>query len=264
MKKMILAVALVMGLGTSVAFAQNVMLNDTVVVDSTKQKAPVKPVEKSFALADTVVVDSTKQKEPAAPVEKKSFALADTVVVDSTKQKAPATPVEKKAPAMMYCTAFADTVVVDSTKQKEPATPVEKKSFALADTVVVDSTKQKEPATPVEKKAVAEMYCTAFADTVVVDSTKQKEPALPVEKKEPEPAKTSLFENPTDDFVAIHPEDLPEAIMASLAKTYEGDTIKEAFVASRENGKIYKIVIALTTGPEVTVFFNGEGEPVEE
>ena len=56
--------------------------------------------------------------------------------------------------------------------------------------------------------------------------------------------------------------------METLGKEYEGATIKEAFVAERETGKVYKVILTVTledqSTQEVTVLVNEKGEIIKE
>ncbi|MEG0647786.1 MAG: hypothetical protein RR471_11530, partial [Bacteroides sp.] len=49
-----------------------------------------------------------------------------------------------------------------------------------------------------------------------------------------------------------------------LAKDFDGGTVKEAFVAEKASGKIFKVVAVAKDGQESTVFFNEKGEAVSE
>ncbi|MDE6821561.1 MAG: hypothetical protein K2P55_07145 [Bacteroides acidifaciens] len=69
---------------------------------------------------------------------------------------------------------------------------------------------------------------------------------------------------PQDEFTKIDPKDLPEAVTQALAKNYEGASIKEAYVAERENGKIYKVVLTTEDVQELTILMNEKGEEVKE
>ena len=69
---------------------------------------------------------------------------------------------------------------------------------------------------------------------------------------------------PQDDFTKIDPKDLPEAVVQALAKSYEGASIKEAYVAEKESGKVYKVLLTTSDSQEVTVLMNEKGEEVKE
>lgn len=75
-------------------------------------------------------------------------------------------------------------------------------------------------------------------------------------------------QNPQDEFTKIDAKELPEAVMQALGKEYAGATIKEAFVASKEAGKVYKVVLVVTnedqSTTEVTVLKNEKGETIKE
>ena len=48
---------------------------------------------------------------------------------------------------------------------------------------------------------------------------------------------------PQDEFTKIDVKELPEAVAQAVAKNYEGATIKEAYVAEKESGKVYKVIL---------------------
>lgn len=60
------------------------------------------------------------------------------------------------------------------------------------------------------------------------------------------------------------PKELPEAVAQAVAKNYEGATIKEAYVAEKESGKVYKVILTTKDSQEVTVLMNEKGEEVKE
>lgn len=68
---------------------------------------------------------------------------------------------------------------------------------------------------------------------------------------------------PQDEFTKIDVKELPEAVQA-VAKNYEGATIKEAYVAEKESGKVYKVILTTKDSQEVTVLMNEKGEEVKE
>lgn len=74
-------------------------------------------------------------------------------------------------------------------------------------------------------------------------------------------------QNPQDEFTKIDAKELPEAVMQALGKEYPGATIKEAAVANKETGKVFKVVLVVTnedqTTTEVTALMNEKGEPVK-
>lgn len=80
------------------------------------------------------------------------------------------------------------------------------------------------------------------------------------------PAVGQVQQDPQDEFTAIELKDIPQAVLDSLSKDYEGAVVKEAFVAEKESGKIYKVVLTVTnedqSTSEVTVFLNENGESV--
>lgn len=65
-----------------------------------------------------------------------------------------------------------------------------------------------------------------------------------------------------DDFVKVEVKDLPEAVTQSIEKAYPEYTAKEAFMAEKEEGKQYKVVLVLD-GEEVTALFKENGEEVK-
>ena len=135
MKKLFATALMAMSMGS--VFAQdNIVANDTVKTDTTKN-CPAKGCQKSLAALisnDTVTTDSTKAKLTAMLA---CVAMNDTVTTDSTKS----------APAALV--ALNDTVTTDSAKA-QPAALV-----AANDTVVTDSTKA-QPAKPTALVAMIE------------------------------------------------------------------------------------------------------------
>ncbi|MEY8707077.1 hypothetical protein AALK94_07020 [Bacteroides faecichinchillae] len=73
----------------------------------------------------------------------------------------------------------------------------------------------------------------------------------------------TVVQNPQDEFTKIEMKDLPEAVTQAIAKTYEGSSIKEAFVAEKESGKVYKVIVTTKEAKDVTVLMNEKGEVVE-
>ena len=75
-------------------------------------------------------------------------------------------------------------------------------------------------------------------------------------------------QDPQEEFTKIEVKDIPQVVMETLGKEYEGAAIKEAFVAERETGKVYKVVLTVTqedqSTQEVTVLVNEKGEIVKE
>ena len=69
---------------------------------------------------------------------------------------------------------------------------------------------------------------------------------------------------PQDEFTKIDAKELPAEVMNALAKSYEGASIKEAYVAAKETGKVYKVIITTKDAQEVTVLMNEKGEEVKE
>jgi len=68
---------------------------------------------------------------------------------------------------------------------------------------------------------------------------------------------------PQDEFVKIEVTELPQTVTDAVAKLGEGTTIKEAFVCTKEDGKVFKLVLTAEDGTETTVLFNEKGEPVK-
>ena len=69
---------------------------------------------------------------------------------------------------------------------------------------------------------------------------------------------------PQDEFTKIDVKELPEAVAQAVAKNYEGATIKEAYVAEKESGKVYKVILTTKDSQEVTVLMNEKGEEVKD
>lgn len=69
---------------------------------------------------------------------------------------------------------------------------------------------------------------------------------------------------PQDEFVKMDPTQLPQAVMQTLAKDYEGTSVKEAYVKEKDGAKVYKIVVTVQDGTETTVLLNEKGEAVKE
>lgn len=69
---------------------------------------------------------------------------------------------------------------------------------------------------------------------------------------------------PKVEFTKIDAKELPEAVTNALAKDNEGSTIKEAFVADKPEGKVFKVVIVTKEAQEVTAILNEKGEAVKE
>ena len=68
-----------------------------------------------------------------------------------------------------------------------------------------------------------------------------------------------------DDYTSIELKDVPQAIKDTVAKNYEGNAIKEAYVKMDEDGnKTYKIVLIDAEETESVVLFNDKGEEVKE
>ena len=69
---------------------------------------------------------------------------------------------------------------------------------------------------------------------------------------------------PQDECVKMDPTQLPQAVMQTLAKDYEGTSVKEAYVKEKDGAKVYKIVVTAQDGTETTVLLNEKGEAVKE
>ena len=67
-----------------------------------------------------------------------------------------------------------------------------------------------------------------------------------------------------DEFVKIDPTELPQAVMQTLAKDYEGASVKEAYVKETEETTLYKIIIVTQDGQEAETLLNEKGEIVKE
>ena len=67
-----------------------------------------------------------------------------------------------------------------------------------------------------------------------------------------------------DEFKSMDVNELPSEIMNALSKCFNGGTVKEAFVAEKASGKIFKVVATPKDGQETTVYFNEKGESVSE
>ena len=68
---------------------------------------------------------------------------------------------------------------------------------------------------------------------------------------------------PQDEYTKVEVKDLPEAVAQAIAKSYEGATIKEAYVSEKETGKVYKVILTTKDAQEVTVLLNEKGEEVK-
>lgn len=66
------------------------------------------------------------------------------------------------------------------------------------------------------------------------------------------------------EFTKIDATTLPQEVINALAKDNEGATIKEAFVAEKPEGKVFKVIIVTKEAQEVTAFLNEKGEAVKE
>lgn len=66
-----------------------------------------------------------------------------------------------------------------------------------------------------------------------------------------------------DDFVKIEVKELPQAVQDAITKSYEGSTVKEAYVAGADGAKKYKVVLVDKDQKEQTVVLNEKGEVIE-
>ena len=55
----------------------------------------------------------------------------------------------------------------------------------------------------------------------------------------------------------------PQAVQDAIAKSYEGSTVKEAYVAGADGAKKYKVVLVDKDQKEQTVVLNEKGEVIE-
>lgn len=69
---------------------------------------------------------------------------------------------------------------------------------------------------------------------------------------------------PQEDFVKMDPANLPQAVMQTLAKEYEGTSVKEAYEKGTDEAKVYKVIVTAQDGTETTVVLNAKGETVKE
>lgn len=69
-----------------------------------------------------------------------------------------------------------------------------------------------------------------------------------------------------DGFKAIEADQLPQAVKDAIAKNYEGQTIKAAYVKEEGEAKTYKVTLAAADDQTSDVLFNEQGEmlPGEE
>ena len=78
------------------------------------------------------------------------------------------------------------------------------------------------------------------------------------------PAVEQAQQDPKDEFTKVEVKDLPQAVVDVLGTNYPGATIKEAFVAEKESGKIYKVTLVITkedqSTEETTILLNEKGE----
>ncbi|WP_296002689.1 hypothetical protein [uncultured Alistipes sp.] len=63
-----------------------------------------------------------------------------------------------------------------------------------------------------------------------------------------------------NEFEAIETDQLPQAVKDAVAKSYEGQTIKAAYVKTEEDVKTYKVTLADAEGKTSDVLFNEKGE----
>lgn len=67
-----------------------------------------------------------------------------------------------------------------------------------------------------------------------------------------------------DKFVKMDPSALPQTLLEKLAATYEGASVKEAYVKETEGKKIFKLILVTTDEKEMEVILDENGEPVKE
>ena len=77
-------------------------------------------------------------------------------------------------------------------------------------------------------------------------------------------AVTQIEQTSQDEFKSIGVNELPSGVIDALSKCFDGGTIKEAFVAEKAFGKVFKVVAIPKDGQETAVYFNEKGEPVTE
>lgn len=77
-------------------------------------------------------------------------------------------------------------------------------------------------------------------------------------------ATVAEVQTPQDEFVKMNPEELPQAVLETLAKDYKGSTVKEAYVKEKDGAKTYKLVLAGEDGVETVAILNEKGEAVKE
>lgn len=94
---------------------------------------------------------------------------------------------------------------------------------------------------------VAVAACVAFASQSVQASAVQ----------------TSVENVMQDDFVKIEVKELPQVVQDAIAKSYEGSTVKEAYVAGTDGAKKYKVVLVDKDQKEQMVVLNEQGEVIE-
>lgn len=93
---------------------------------------------------------------------------------------------------------------------------------------------------------VAVVACVAFASQGVQASTVQ----------------VSVENVMQDDFVKIEVKEL-HTVQDAIAKSYEGSTVKDAYVAGADGAKKYKVVLVDKDQKEQTVVLNEKGEVIE-
>lgn len=67
-----------------------------------------------------------------------------------------------------------------------------------------------------------------------------------------------------DEFVKMNPEELPQAVLETLAKDYKGSTVKETYMKEKDGAKTYKVVLVGEDGVETAAILNEKGEAVKE
>ncbi|MCM1041799.1 MAG: hypothetical protein NC396_05150 [Bacteroides sp.] len=78
--------------------------------------------------------------------------------------------------------------------------------------------------------------------------------------------KTQISVTAEDPFKTIEADQLPQAVKDAVAKNYEGQTIKVAYVKEEGENKTYKVTLSAADDKTSDVFFNEQGEvlPGEE
>ena len=67
---------------------------------------------------------------------------------------------------------------------------------------------------------------------------------------------------PEDGYLRIDLQELPQAVTEAVNVGYETPVILEAYVSTREEGYLFKLVLALSDGTLVTTIYNAKGDPM--